>query len=92
MDISAIRGVSKMDIPTIKPKGDTKMKNEDKYEAFFSYGKDNYTSRVNADNLLALEKGVKQNLESIQERLSQNYSHDDNRSIREVLELEAKGM
>jgi len=67
------------------------MKNEDKYEEYMQFAQSNYTSRVNADNLLALEKGVKQNLESIQERLSQNYSHDDNRTIREVLELEENG-
>jgi len=67
------------------------MKLEDKYEAFITYAADNYTSRVNADNLLALEKGLKQNLESVQERLSQEYDYDDDRSIREVLELEANG-
>jgi len=65
------------------------MKLEDKYEAFLSYAEENYTSRVNADNLLALEKGLKQNLESVQERLSQEYTYDDDRTIREVLEDEA---
>ena len=64
------------------------MKLEDKYEAFITYAADNYTSRVNADNLLALEKGLKQNLADIQERLSQNYAYDDDRSIREVLQDE----
>ena len=64
------------------------MEIEDRYEAFLSYAKDNYISRVNADNLLALEKGLKQNLADIQERLSQNYAYDDDRSIREVLQDE----
>jgi len=68
------------------------MKLEDKYEAFLSYAKDNCTSRVNAENLLALEKGLKQNLADIQERLSQEYAYNDNRTIREVLELEANGI
>jgi len=65
------------------------MKLEDKYEAFFSYAEENYTSRVNAANLLALEKGLKQNLERVQERLSQEYAYDDDRTIREVLEDKA---
>jgi len=64
------------------------MKLEDQYEAFISYAADNYTSRVNAENLSALEQGLKQNLADIQERLSQNYSFDDHRSIREVLQDE----
>jgi len=67
------------------------MKLEDKYEAFITYAAENYTSRVNAENLLALEKGLKQNLATVQERLSQEYAYDDDRSIREVLELEANG-
>jgi len=62
------------------------MKNEDKYEEYMQFAQTNYSSRVNADNLLALEKGLKQNLESVQARLSEEYGDNDNRTVREVLE------
>jgi len=41
--------------------------------------------------IITHENGLKQNLERVQERLSQEYAYDDDRTIREVLELEAKG-
>jgi len=65
-----------------------KMKLENQFEAFVNYAEENYTSRVNASNLLGLEQGLKENLERVQERLSQNYAYDDDRSIREVLQDE----
>ena len=55
------------------------------FEAFLEYSKDNYTSRVNANDLLGLEWGLLENLAKVQEALSMQYSQDDQRTVREVL-------
>ena len=60
------------------------------FEEYLSYAKDNYVSRINAMNLLALEKGLLQHLESVKETLEFQYSIDDQRTVREVLEDEKK--
>ncbi|WP_151900549.1 hypothetical protein [Sulfurimonas hydrogeniphila] len=57
-----------------------------KYEAYLSCAQNNYTSRVNAQNLLALESGLLQNLQRVQEALDQEWSIEDQRTAREVLE------
>ena len=56
------------------------------FEAFLEYTKDNYTSRVNANDLLGLERGLLENLAKVQEALAMQYSQDDQRTVREVLE------
>jgi len=56
------------------------------FEAFLEYAKDNYTSRVNANDLLGLEWGLLENLAKVQEALSMQHSQDDQRTVREVLE------
>ena len=56
------------------------------YEAYLSYAKDNNTSRVNATDLLSLESGLLENLQSVQESLSMPWSADSKRTVREVLE------
>jgi len=63
---------------------------EDDFEAYLSYEKDNYISRVNATNLLALEKGLLQHIQEVQTTLEYQYSIDDQRTVREVLEDEKK--
>jgi len=60
------------------------MKNEDKHEAYLSYAKDNYSSRINADNLLALEKALMLHLEEVRKTLSSDWSATDKRTVREV--------
>jgi len=62
--------------------------NSKQFEAYLSYAKDNYTSRVNAENLLALEAGLKQHLQQVQEALSNYWSMDNQKTVREVLESE----
>jgi len=61
-------------------------KKEDDLEAYLSYKKDNYVSRVNATNLLALERGLLQHLNQVKESLEAQYSSQDQRTVREVLE------
>ena len=39
------------------------------FEAFLEYSKDNYTSRVNANDLLGLERGLLENLRTVREVL-----------------------
>ena len=56
------------------------------YKAYVSYEKDNYTSRVNATDLLSLESGLLENLQMVQESLSNQWSADSKRTVREVLE------
>jgi len=56
------------------------------FEAYLNYAKDNYTSRVNAVDLLSLESGLLQNLQRVQEALSNQWSAEDTRTVREVLE------
>jgi len=56
------------------------------FEAYLNYAKDNYTSRVNAVNLLGLERGLLENLQRVQEALTQQWGGDDTRTVREVLE------
>jgi len=63
-------------------------KNSKQFEAYLSYAKDNYTSRVNADDLLSLESGLLQHLQQVQEALNNQYSSQDKRTVREVLESE----
>jgi hypothetical protein len=58
------------------------------FDECLSYEKDNYVSRINAMNLLALEKGLLQHLKSVKETLAYQYSIDDQRTVREVLEDE----
>jgi hypothetical protein len=58
------------------------------FEEYLSYEKDNYISRVNATNLLALEKGLLQHIQEVQTTLEYQYSIDDQRTVREVLEDE----
>ncbi len=60
------------------------MKNENKYKAYLSYAGDNYSSRINADNLLALEKALLLHLEEVQKTLSSAWSATDKRTVREV--------
>ena len=56
------------------------------YEAFVSYAACNNSVRINADNLLALEKGLLESLEMVQKSLQAQWSADDKRTVREVLE------
>ena len=56
------------------------------FEAYVNYAKDNYTSRVNATDLLGLESGLLENLQMVQESLSNQWSADSKRTVREVLE------
>jgi len=56
------------------------------FEAYLNYAKDNYSSRVNAHDLLSLENGIKDNLKQVQESLSMPYSSDSQLTVREVLE------
>ena len=58
------------------------------FEAYLNYAKDNYTCRVNAVNLLSLERGLVENLKRVQEALTQQWSAEDTRTVREVLEDE----
>ena len=58
------------------------------FEAYLNYSKDNYTSRVNAINLLSLERGLLENLQRVQAALSAKWSSGDERTVREVLEDE----
>jgi len=58
------------------------------FEAYYGYSKDNYFSRVNAEDLLSLENGIKDNLQQVQESLSMPYSADSQLTVREVLEDE----
>jgi len=58
------------------------------FEAYLNYAKDNYTSRVNAVNLLGLERGLLENLQRVQAALTQQWSGEDTRTVREVLEDE----
>jgi len=62
--------------------------NDKDFEAYLNYVKDNYTSRVNAVNLLGLERGLLENLQRVQEALTQQWSGEDTRTVREVLEDE----
>ena len=62
------------------------MKKQDEFEAYLNYKKDNYTSKVNAMNLLALEKGLLKHISKVQEALKSQFSADDSRTIREFLE------
>jgi len=59
-----------------------------KYEAYLNYAQNNYTSRINADDLLSLESGLLQHLQQVQEALSNQWAADDKRTVREVLENE----
>ena len=59
-----------------------------KYEAYLNYAQNNYTSRINADDLLSLESGLLQHLQQVQEALSNQWAADDKRTVREVLESE----
>ena len=63
-------------------------KNSKQFEAYLSYAKDNYISRINADDLLSLESGLLQHLQQAQEALSNQWAADDKRTVREVLENE----
>jgi len=56
------------------------------FEAYLNYEKDNYSSRVNANDLLSLENGIKDNLKQVQESLSMTYSAENQMTVREVLE------
>ncbi|WP_457748486.1 hypothetical protein [Sulfurimonas sp.] len=67
---------------------DTKKQAGKKYEAYLNYAQNNYTSRVNADDLLSLESGLLQHLQRVQEALGQTWSADNQRTVREVLENE----
>ena len=58
------------------------------FETYLSYAKENYTARVNADNLLSLESGLLENLREVRHSLSNQYSIEDTRTVREVLEHE----
>ena len=64
------------------------------FEAYLSYAEENYTSRVNAKDLLSLESGLLENLHKVQESLSSKYTQmgvlskcsiEDTRTVREVL-------
>jgi hypothetical protein len=59
-----------------------------KVEAYLNYAQSNYTSRVNAADLLSLENGLLQQLKKVQEALSNRWSEEDTRTVREVLEGE----
>jgi len=59
---------------------------KEEFEAYVSYEKDNYSSRVNAVNLLSLESGLLENLKRVQESLSQHWNAEETRTVREVLE------
>jgi len=61
---------------------------KEEFEAYLNYAKDNYSSRVNAVNLLSLERGLLENLKRVQEALSQHWNAEDTRTVREVLEDE----
>ena len=56
------------------------------FEAYLSYVGGNNSSRVNATDLLSLENGLLENLQSVQEALSTQWSADSKRTVREVLE------
>ena len=56
------------------------------FEAFLEFFKDHYTSRVNANDLLGLERGLFENLQKVRAALSTQYSANDQRTVREVLE------
>ena len=58
------------------------------FEAYLNYAKGNYASRVNATDLLGLESGLLENLQSVQEALTLPWGGDDQRTVREVLENE----
>jgi len=60
--------------------------NKKDFEAYLNYAKDNYTSRVNAMDLLGLERGLLENLQKVQEALTLQWSAEDTRTVREVLE------
>jgi len=65
------------------------------FEAYLSYAEENYTSRVNAKDLLSLESGLLEILHKVQESLSSKYTQmgvlsnqysiEDTRTVREVL-------
>jgi len=58
------------------------------FEAYLYYAKGNYSLRVNANDLLSLENGIKDNLQQVQETLSKPYSAENQLTVREVLEDE----
>ena len=58
------------------------------FEAYLNYAKGNYASRINAVNLLSLERGLLENLQRVQAALSNQWSAEDTRTVREVLENE----
>ena len=62
--------------------------NSKQFEAYLNYAQNNYTSRINADDLLSLESGLLQHLQQVQEALSNQWAADDKRTVREVLENE----
>lgn len=62
------------------------MQKDKQYEVFVSYAACNNSVRINAENLLALEKGLLESLEMVQKSLQAQWSADDARTVREVLE------
>ena len=66
------------------------MENKDKiethFETYLSYAKENYVARVNANDLLSLENGLKEMLREVNHSLSNQWSADTKRTVREVLE------
>ena len=66
------------------------MKNKEKkgthFETYLSYAKENYVSRVNANDLLSLESGLEDMLREVKHSLSNQWSADSKRTVREVLE------
>ena len=58
------------------------------FEAFISYSGNNYSSRVNATDLIGLERGLQENLQRVQEALSNQWSADSQKTVREVLQDE----
>ena len=61
----------------------------EKFEAFLQYAQNDYVSRINAEDLLSLEKGLLQNLKSVQESLSCKWSKNSKKTVREVLQDES---
>jgi len=71
-----------LDITTTQDNSD----NSKKFETHLHYAQNNYTSRVNADNLLSLEKGLLHSLKSVQESLECLWSAESTKTAREVYE------
>jgi hypothetical protein len=59
------------------------------FEVFLTYSQNNYSSRVNAEDLLSLENGLIQQLKEVRKSLGERWSAKSGESVREVLESQS---